>query len=126
MRFLDEAKAFFLLRSRQTRVCAKPLQKWERLRMDYTQPGFWIAISVGGSLVGSLSAFQQYTNKEEEFRTRAVIRDFCIGAFLTAIIYMFIPDSIQSIITTVSTSTTNLATKVSSPDIELQVGPARF
>ena len=96
--------------------------------MDYSQPGFWIAISVGGTLVGTLSAVQQYTSKEkeEEFRMRAVFRDFFIGAFLTAIIYMFIPDTIQSIITNVSETTSSLATKAVPEDIELQVGPARF
>jgi Na+-driven multidrug efflux pump len=95
--------------------------------MDYSQPGFWIAIGIGGTLVGTLSAAQQYSSKEE-FRMRAVLRDFCIGAFLTAIIYMFIPDTIQSLLSSVSETTSNLATKVSAvtEDIELQVGPARF
>jgi hypothetical protein len=55
--------------------------------MDYTQPGFWVAIGVGGSLVGSLSAFQQFSEKQpgESFRIRAIVRDFCLGAFLTAV-----------------------------------------
>jgi hypothetical protein len=102
--------------------------------MDYTQPGFWVAIGVGGSLVASLSAFQQISTKEsgQEFRARAVVRDFCLGAFLTAILYMFLPESMLSWVsagqTLVSSTVTKLSTssQASHGDIELQTGPARF
>jgi hypothetical protein len=107
--------------------------------MDYTNPEFWIALGVGGSLVGAMSAGQQFMNKNSnqpysEFRVRAVIRDFCLGAFLTAILYMFLPDSFHSMIsfgqdtlTKIGGSVTEKVSKsVSFSDMELQTGPARF
>ena len=109
--------------------------------MDYTPPGFWVAIGGGGSLVASLSAFQQFSSKQpgEDFRTRAVVRDFCLGAFLTAVLYMFLPESMLSWVsagqTLVSSTVNKLSTASSSTtpqsggsfgDIELQTGPARF
>jgi hypothetical protein len=97
------------------------------------QPGIWIAIVVGGGLIAGLSAVQQYFNKTE-FRTKAVMRDFCLGAFLTALIYMLIPDSVQGWLESgkgllESAATAAKAATSSSGkggDIELQTGPARF
>jgi hypothetical protein len=107
--------------------------------MDYTQPGFWVAIGVGGSLVASLSAFQQFSEKQpgESFRIRAIVRDFCLGAFLTAILYMFLPESMLSWVSAgqslVSSTVNKLSSSNTAPqsgggfgDIELQTGPARF
>ena len=81
--------------------------------------GFWIAIAIGGALVAILSAVQQYS--KQEFNVKPVARDFCIGAFLTAAVYMIIPDSIQSLLT----QATDLV-KSGPQEIELQTGPARF
>jgi hypothetical protein len=101
--------------------------------MDYTNTDFWVAIGVGGSVVASLSAGQQVMNKEagQELRYRTVFRDFCFGAFLTAILYMFLPESIHSWIsigqTVVSKGVSGLASSSTSfSDYELQTGPARF
>lgn len=108
--------------------------------MDYTQPGFWIAIGVGGSLVASLSTFQQFSMKQpgEDIRVRAIVRDFCLGAFLTAILYMFLPESMLSWVSAGQSIVSSTVTKLSSPsntspqsggsfgDIEIQTGPARF
>ena len=107
--------------------------------MDYTQPGFWVAIGVGGSLVASLSAYQQFATKQsgEEFRTRAVVRDFCLGAFLTAVLYMFLPESmlswvsagqnlVSSTVNKISSSTGSASQSGGFGEIEIQTGPARF
>jgi hypothetical protein len=112
--------------------------------MDYGKPAFWIAIAVGGSTVAALSFGQQATTKQpdEPFRMRAVFRDFCIGAFLTTLIYMFLPESIDSWISSATGAVSGAVSKVSLPlpqigggdlipsggaaDIELQTGPARF
>jgi hypothetical protein len=111
--------------------------------MEYGKPAFWIAILVGGSIVAALSFGQQATTKQadEPFRMRAVFRDFCIGAFLTTLIYMFLPDSIDSWISSATGAVSGAVSKVSLPqlgggdlvppsssgfDIELQTGPARF
>ena len=91
-----------------------------------SSPGFWIAIAIGGALIAALSALQQFTKDKSEpyseFSIKPVARDFCIGAFLTAAIYMMIPDSIQSLLTQASTLFKSSGTQ----EVELQTGPARF
>lgn len=111
--------------------------------MDYTQPHFWIALTLGGTLVASLSTAQQLLSKDpnepysEAFRVRPVLRDFCIGAFLTAIIYMFLPESMTSWIQAGQTTLSNTLASVqkqaggamsssAAQDFDLQIGPARF
>jgi hypothetical protein len=113
--------------------------------IDSSQPGFWIAIAIGGSLIASASAYQQYTSnlQGQEFSSKPVIRDFCIGAFITAVIYMFLPDTIQAMLSSGQTAASDMlhsmtkdsASSVSASasgnqglpnDIELQTGPARF
>ena len=89
--------------------------------MESTSTGFWIAIAIGGAIIAILSAVQQYTSKASEFSVKPVARDFCIGAFLTAAVYMMIPDSIQSLLTQAQG-----LMKSSGTDVELQTGPARF
>jgi len=91
-----------------------------------SSPGFWIAIAIGGTIIALVSAIQQLTKDKSEpyseFNIKPVARDFCIGAFLTATIYMMIPDSIQSLLTQAS----GFLPKSSGTDVELQTGPARF
>ena len=105
--------------------------------MDYSQPGFWLAIGIGGSVIASLSAFQEYSVKSqagEAFSVKPVFRDFCFGAFLTAIVYMFIPESMTAWMTSVtstmksagSAAVASVSSSASANDIELQTGPARF
>ncbi len=112
--------------------------------MDYTQPQFWIALSIGGASIATLSAIQQWyslkQSPEAEFRIRPVLRDFCIGAFLTSIIYMFLPESITSIIEsgqkTLSSYTSSMLPAQQSgggaidlqdvTKFEIKTGPARF
>jgi hypothetical protein len=109
--------------------------------MDYTQPHFWIALGIGGSLIASLSAAQQLASKNpqepfaEAFRIRPVVRDFCIGAFLTAVVYMLLPESMTSWIEAGQATLSNTIAAVQkqtgggSPpaqDFDLQIGPARF
>jgi hypothetical protein len=96
---------------------------------DSLQPGFWIAILIGGSIIAAASAFQQYSTKPEVFNTKPVIRDFCIGAFLTAIVYMFIPDTLQNLLSsgqTALSSLTQAPAVTTNADVEIQTGPARF
>ena len=108
--------------------------------MDYTNTDFWIAIGVGGSIVGAMSTAQQllYKNESEPysgFRVRAVLRDFCLGAFLTAVLYMFLPETFSSWISSASTAASSMSKGMSGGssssssgfgEYELQVGPARF
>lgn len=102
--------------------------------MDFTksgllgQFGMWKAVLAGGIIIALASYIYQVYTKDpsEEFRVRPVVRDFCLGAFASASIYMFLPESIDSFIDTTATAVAS-ATAVATPvDIELQTGPARF
>ena len=99
--------------------------------MEVPQSGFWIAIAAGGIAVAAASAAQQVWFKDPQeapgFRFKAVARDFFIGAFLAAIAYMFLPESIQTWITAGQNAVNSVAAPaMTSPDVELQTGPARF
>jgi len=101
--------------------------------MDYSKPGFWIAIGIGGLIVALISGAQQYSSNEPDqtFTFRPVFRDFCLGACVTATIYMFLPDSIDSWISASKDSLTSMTggagtVTPSTSSIELQTGPARF
>lgn len=112
--------------------------------MDYTQPQFWIALSIGGALIATFSAVQQWyaikDSSEAQFRIRPVLRDFCIGAFLTAVLYMFIPESMTSILESGQKSLSSYTSSIipaqqsggglidiqDSPKFEIKTGPARF
>ena len=107
--------------------------------MDYTKSEFWIALAIGGSLCASASTVLQLRSKSPEdpnsgFKARAVLRDFCIGAFLSATIYMFIPDSISSMISgaqnvvlsQVGGAVSSMDSTAVGTDVELRLGPARF
>jgi hypothetical protein len=101
--------------------------------MDYTNPDFWIAIGVGGGVIGLFSAIQQVFSKNPEdpypgMRYRSIFRDFFFGAFITAVLYMFLPESFQSMITAGQTSLSKLTGGASSlsTEVEIQTGPARF
>jgi hypothetical protein len=107
-------------------------------RMEASKPGFWIALSVGGAIVGAMSAFQQMQTKEQgqSFRMKSVVRDFILGAFLTAVLYMFVPESILSAVSFGQKSVESIGEKLSAAaggatvpkfsDFEIQTGPARF
>lgn len=95
--------------------------------MDVPNAGFWIALLIGGLVIGSASAIQQYLAKNKnngEFNLKAIARDFFIGAFLTSIVYMFIPDSIQSLFSSIKESIPTTSVDVEMP--EIQTGPAKF
>ncbi len=111
--------------------------------MDYTNTDFWIAILAGGGVIAAASAGQQIYFKDpespQEFRVRAVVRDFCIGAFLTAVLYMFLPESFHSMISAGSSAAQSMKESASASlskslasvssgleSIEIRTGPARF
>jgi hypothetical protein len=90
--------------------------------MDLTKAGLWISLFVGGLVIGLISAYIQYTsNKDDEFRFRPVVRDFCLGAVVSAVLYSFLPESIDDLVNSVKVEAT-----VTPSDVELQTGPARF
>jgi hypothetical protein len=90
--------------------------------MNLSPYGFWIAILIGGTVIAAFSGYQQYTS--DEFKVKPIARDFVIGAFLAAVAYMFVPETIQEFL---NTSQTTMSTMIpSTGEIELQTGPARF
>jgi len=92
--------------------------------MDFAKSGAWKAVLAGGVLIAIASYIYQASTKEasEPLKVRPIVRDFCLGACVSAAIYMFLPESIDSLI-----DTTTAAVSVAAPvDIELQTGPARF
>ncbi len=96
--------------------------------MDFTKSGTWKAVLGGGLIIAIASYIYQLYTKDasEEMNYRPVIRDFCLGACVTAAVYVFLPESIDSLIETTTTAVST-ATSVAAPaDIELQTGPARF
>ncbi len=114
-------------------------RKSQRSRMDTAQPGFWIAIVLGGSSVAALSAIQQFRSKDVStpFRPQPVLRDFCFGAFLTAILYMFLPESFEKMLSAGGSALSGAMEKAKGQigggaassnlgELELQTGPARF
>ncbi len=108
--------------------------------MDYTNTDFWITIVLCGGIVAAMSAVQQTMSKNPnepytKFNIRPVIRDFCLGGFLGALLFMFFPESISSWLSFSTNSLESVSKSVSSSiskatsqaaDIELQFGPARF
>jgi hypothetical protein len=95
--------------------------------MDVTKAGLWLSLFVGGLLVALISGFTQYNNKgeNEEFRIRPVIRDFCLGAVVSATVYSFLPESVDQLVSSAAASVVALK-PVEAAEIELQTGPARF
>lgn len=109
--------------------------------MDYTKSEFWIALAIGGSVCAAGNTLLQLTRKSPEesqkgFNVRSILRDFCIGAFLAATVFMFIPDSItnlisgaQGVVGSVSKSMSgggDITSTAHSGDVELRLGPARW
>lgn len=96
--------------------------------MDFTKSGTWKAVLAGGIIIALASyVYQTYTKEpSDEIKVRPVIRDFCLGAFVTAAVYMFLPESIDTLIETTSTAVANATTVAAPVDVELQTGPARF
>ena len=96
--------------------------------MDFTKSGTWKAVLAGGIIIAIASyVYQTYTKEpSDEIKVRPVIRDFCLGAFVSAAVYMFLPESIDTLIETTSTAVANATTVAAPVDVELQTGPARF
>lgn len=96
--------------------------------MDFTKSGTWKAVLAGGIVIALASYIYQLYTKDpsEEMNYRPVARDFCLGACVTAAVYMFLPESIDSFIETTTSAVTSSVALAAPADIELQTGPARF
>ncbi len=98
---------------------------------------FIISVVIGGLLIAGIGSAQTMYVQEEPIQTKGVIRDFCIGSILTALLYQLIPDSFQTFtdslmsisvpkMPSIGGALPNLASSVKDGDFELQMGVPRF
>ena len=91
---------------------------------------FWIAISLGIVFVGGLSASVSYFQSQEPLKVKSVIRDALIGGAFVAVLWQLVPDSMNSMVSSLP-SVDKVFKTVSgggdmAPDFELQTGPPKF
>ena len=108
--------------------------------VPYTNPIFWASILIGGLLLCGVSAIiTYYHNKDTDepiVNVKGLIRDTILGSIFTAMAWSLVPESLESLAKTVSSSvstvSTNTLMKGGAPlppivgDFDLQVGPAMF
>ena len=98
---------------------------------------FLIAVLIGGLFIAGLGSAQTMYVQEEPIQTKGVIRDFCIGSVLTAILYQLIPESFENFsqslmsisvpkMPSIGGALPNMASSVKDGDFELQMGVPRF
>ena len=98
---------------------------------------FVVAVVIGGLLIAGMGSAQTMYVQEEPIQTKGVIRDFCIGGVLTAILYQLIPDSFENFtqslmsisvpkMPSIGGSLPSMTSSVKDGDFELQMGVPRF
>jgi hypothetical protein len=96
------------------------------------EQGFWLALLIGGIVVAGLSAGQQLVWSKEQFRMKPVGRDFILGAFISAMIYHLMPDTVVSVVEKGQEAISSLATTASGgglgsvQEMDVHLGPPRF
>lgn len=106
-----------------------------------SSPMFWVTLCVGGISLAAISyGFQigQNDGEQRPFNVKGIIRDTLLGVIFTAMAWTFVPDFMQTLTTSVSSSISSTSTAISSVksegggggtisnDIDVQVGPPRF
>ncbi len=109
--------------------------------VDLASPSLWVSMMVGAALLASVSAFLQSQHEDAKegytLNTKALVRDGLLGAIFTAMAWTLVPESMQSLTSSVTTAASSAATTVTttaasasvavaSGDIDLQIGPAKF
>jgi hypothetical protein len=98
---------------------------------------FIVAVVLGGLLIAGIGSAQTMYVQEEPIQSKGVIRDFCIGSVLTALLYQLIPESFQNFtdslmsisvpkLPSIGGALPNLASSAKDGDFELQMGVPRF
>jgi hypothetical protein len=104
--------------------------------LDLTNISMWVSILIGAALLAGISAFlqSQHEDAASELNPKGILRDGILGGIFTAMAWTLVPESMQSIASSVTTSVTAVSA-VSEPvakavaaaaDVDLQVGPASF
>jgi hypothetical protein len=108
--------------------------------LDLTNPSMWVSIVLGALVLSGVSAFLQSQHEDakagEPLNPKGVIRDGLLGAIFTAMAWTLVPESMDSLTKTVQSTVSSAASSAttavaksgggSGPDIDLQIGPARF
>lgn len=107
--------------------------------VDLANPSLWVSMLVGAALLASVSAFLQSQHEDakegQTLNHKALVRDGLLGAIFTAMAWTLVPESMQTLTSTVSTAASTAATTVTitaasaasaAGDIDLQIGPAKF
>jgi hypothetical protein len=102
--------------------------------LDLTNISMWVSILIGAILLAGISAFlqSQHEDAPSELNPKGIVRDGILGGIFTAMAWTLVPESMQSIASSVTTSVTSsvpvtVAKAVTAAaDVDLQVGPASF
>jgi hypothetical protein len=92
--------------------------------------GFWIALVIGGVVVGTLSLLYQLYGNKDGVKPKAIARDFIFGSFFSALGFHFMPETMNEMFEKGKDSIQAMASAVPAAstvaDIDLHTGPARF
>jgi Na+-driven multidrug efflux pump len=104
-----------------------------------SSPIFWVSLCVGGIALAAISYGFQIGQDDGESRplnVKGLVRDTLLGIIFTAMAWTFIPDYMQTLTSSVSSTISSTATAAAavksegggsiSNDIDVQVGPPRF
>ena len=101
--------------------------------LDLTNISMWVSILIGAALLAGISAFlqSQHEDASPELNPKGIIRDAILGGIFTAMAWTLVPESMQSIASTVTTSVSSVSAPAvkavsAAADVDLQVGPASF
>ena len=101
--------------------------------LDLTNISMWVSILIGAALLAGISAFlqSQHEDAPSELNPKGIIRDAILGGIFTAMAWTLVPESMQSIASTVTTSVSSVSAPAvkavsAAADVDLQVGPASF
>lgn len=105
--------------------------------LDLTSGRLWISILLGAVVLAAVSAgfHKAQMNEGEDLNIKGIVRDGILGGIFVAMAWTLIPESMTTLSDSVSTTVSTAATKVAAPitrvsgggpDVEVQVGPARF
>ena len=101
--------------------------------LDLTNISMWVSILIGAALLAGISAFlqSQHEDASSELNPKGIVRDAILGGIFTAMAWTLVPESMQSIASSVTTSVSSASEPVvkavtAAADVDLQVGPASF
>ena len=97
----------------------------ETFRMNAT---YIYGMLLGGTVVSALGGAAEYWKQKEMPSTKALLRDFLVGAVLVLFLLQILPDSMSSLVNALPSlpEMPGLGSIAASVEPELQVGPARF